>query len=201
MKKIFPNHLVDNVDDAFVSGKGNKLNKSNYKLNKLVPSTDLGIPTLQSDVSTLQLENLEATGTLTTAQIKALNATPITLIDAPGTGKTIVVDEIQLFLDYNSATYVAGAGEDLVFQYATGNVAIASIDNDAVAFLTATADAHWLGQPVGIYAASVAGTGDGVLLTTIDNEAIEVTIASGEVATGDSPIKWKIKYHVVTNLS
>lgn len=191
MKNILASHLVDAVDDAYLTGKGHKLNKSNYKLNKLVPSTDLGIQNIQQEVE----------GTLTSAQILALNGTPVTLIPAPGTGKTIIVDEIQLFLDYNSATYVAGAGEDLVFQYVTGNVAIASIDNDAVAFLTASADAHWLGKPVGIYAASVAGTGDGVLLTTIDNEGIEVTIASGEVATGNSPIKWKIKYHVVTNLN
>lgn len=189
MKKVFPNHLVNVVDDNAVTGKGTKLNKGNRQL--AVPSTDLGIPAIQ----------VEATGTITSAQILALNATPITLIPAPGVGKTIIVDEIQLFLDYNSATYVAGAGEDLTFQYETSNVGIAVIDNDAVAFLTATASAHWLGKPVGIYAVSVAGTGDGVLLSTIDNEGIEVTIATGEVATGNSPIKWKIKYHVVTNLA
>lgn len=201
-KKVLFSHLTETVDDNFVSGKGQKINKSNYKLNTLVPIDDLGIDDiangLQYNIDAIQLV---ATGTLTSAQILALNATPITLIAAPGANKTIIVDEIQLFLDYNSATYVAGAGEDLTFQYATGNVGIAAIDNDAVTFLTASADAHWLCKPAGIYAASVAGTGDGVLLTTIDNEGIEVTIASGEVATGDSPIKWKIKYHVVTNLS
>lgn len=191
MKKIIPNHLVDVVDVNFVSGKGTKLNKSNFKTGPLTPYTDLGI----SDIQQI------ASGTLTSAQILALNANPITLIPAPGVGKTIIVDEIQLFLDYGTAAYVAGAGEDLTFQYVTGNVAIAAIDNDAVTFLTAAADAHWLGKPNGVYAVSVAGTGDGVLLTTIDNEGIEVTIAVGEVITGNSPIKWKIKYHVVASLS
>ncbi len=142
-----------------------------------------------------------ATGTISSAEVLALNATPITLIAAPGAGKTIIVDEIQLFLDYGSADYAADAGEDLTFQYATGNVAIAAIDNDAVAFLTASADAHWFGQPGAVYDVQAAATGDGVLLTTIDNEAIEVTIATGEVITGDSPIKWRIKYRVIDSLT
>lgn len=146
-------------------------------------------------------QGLVATGSITSAEILALNATPKVLISAPGAGKVVIVDEIQLFLDFNSAAYVAGAGEDLQFEYVTGGVDIAAIDNDAVAFLTASADAHWFGKNFGVYDAAAAASGDGVLLGTIDNEGVQVTILSGEVATGDSPIYYKIKYRIIDLLS
>ena len=149
----------------------------------------------------IELTQLVATGTITTGEILALNATPKTLIASPGANNVIVVDEIQLFLDFNTAAYVADAGEDITFQYATGNTVVASIDNDNVVLLTAVADAHWIGRPNALYDVQAAGTGDGILLTNIDDEAIEVTIAAGEVITGDSPILWKIKYHIVTYLT
>lgn len=142
----------------------------------------------------------EATGTIASADVLQLNATPIQLIAAPGANKAIVIDEIQWFLDYGSATYVAGAGEDLTVQYSSGTD-IAVIDNDAVTFLTAGADEHWIGRNFAIYDASVAGTGDGVLLSSFDNEAVYATIASGEVATGDSDLKYRISYHVVDYLT
>jgi len=142
-----------------------------------------------------------ATGTLTSAQILALNATPITVVAAPAAGQVIIVDEIQLFLDYGSATYVAGAGEDLTLQYVTSNTDIAVIDNDAVALLTAAADAHWIGRPQALYNVGAAAAGDGVLLSDFDAEGLEFTIATGEVATGDSTLKYRISYHEVTYLT
>ena len=173
------------------------------RMNTTAWTTQMGdlIEDIEDDIAVLEAENLVATGTITTGEILALNATPKTLIAAPGASKAIVVDEVQLFLDYNSATYAADAGEDLTFQYATSDTVVAAIDNDAVTFLTAGADAHWLGRPQALYDVQAAGSGDGVLLSGFDNEAIEVTIATGEVITGDSPIKWSIKYHVVDYLT
>lgn len=141
-----------------------------------------------------------ATGTVATGDVLALNATPVELIAAPGANKAIVVDEIQLFLDHGGTDYAADAGEDLTIEY-SGGTDIAVIDNDAVTFLTASADAHWLGKNFALYDASVAGTGDGVLLSGFDNEAVNMTIATGEVITGNSDIKYKITYHVVDYLT
>ncbi len=142
-----------------------------------------------------------ATGTLSTGEILALNATPIVAIAAPGAGKTIVVDEVQLFLDYNSATYVAGAGEDLVLEYTTGSVAIMTLDSDAdLSFLVASADLQTVHKP-DFYNSDNAKVIFGKDLAGIDNDAVAFTILSGEVATGDSPIKYKITYHIVDNLT
>jgi hypothetical protein len=126
----------------------------------------------------------------------ALNAVPKVLIAAPGAGKAIVVEEVQMFLDFEAAAYVADAGEDLTIAYSGGTV-VASVDNDAVAFLTAAADEHLFAKCDQLYTIGASGAGDGVLLTAIDNEAVQVSIASGEVITGDSDIKYSIKYKVV----
>lgn len=48
-----------------------------------------------------------ATITLTSAQILALNTTPITIVAAPGANKTIVVKSAMARLNYNTTTYTA----------------------------------------------------------------------------------------------
>lgn len=163
-------------------------------VSETMTNKTLTSPTINSD------QYLEASGTIATGDVLTMNATPIELIAAPGAGKAIVVDEVQFFLDFNSAAYVAAAGEDLTVEYG-GGTDIAVIDNDAVALLTAAADAQWIGKNFAIYDASVAGTGDGVLLGGFDNEAVNASIATGEVATGDSPLKYLVKYHVVTYIA
>lgn len=147
--------------------------------------------------STGTLEAVQyASGTLTTEQVLALNAAPITLITAPGENKMIVVDEVQLFLDFNSAAYVADAGDDLTLQYATSNTAVWTSDNDSDAFLTAAADARLFAK-VDSYNTTSGASFD---MDDGDNEAIEITIANGEVITGDSPIKYQIKYRIINLL-
>ena len=133
----------------------------------------------------------EVSGTLTSAQLLAMNATPQVVIAAPGAGKAIIVDEVELFLDYNSAAYAADAGEDLVLQYTTGGVDIAVWD-DADTIIEGSADTRRLHK-----------TGDTLFPATfdpltIDNESVEFAILSGEWATGDSPILYRIKYRELT---
>lgn len=131
----------------------------------------------------------ETTGTLSSAQLLAMNATPIELIEAPGAGKAIIVDEIELFLDFNSAAYDAGAGEDLVIRYDTSATAIATWD-DADRIVEGTEDERDLVKP-----------DTDLDLDDADDEGVEAAILSGEWATGDSPIKYRIRYRVVTLLT
>jgi hypothetical protein len=49
---------------------------------------------------------------ISSAEMLALEATPKTLIAAPGAGKTIVLDYAIFFLDYNSAAYASVGGSD-----------------------------------------------------------------------------------------
>ena len=130
---------------------------------------------------------VEATGTITSAEILALNATPKELLAAPAAGYVHIVEEIELLLDYDSAAYVADAGEDLTIEY-SGGTDLITFDNDSNDFLVGTADERRLIKPT-IY--------DEIDLATIDAEAINATILVGEVATGDSDVKWRIRYRTV----
>ena len=145
-------------------------------INPIVIAADSGIVT--ADV------------TLTTEQILALNATPVELVAAPGALKAIDVVSIQAFLDYNSAAYAGiAAGEDLAFRYTDGSGAIVA-SLEVTGFLDLTADAYRMTRPIN----SSALTG-GHALTA--NAALMAHMLVGEIITGNSPLKLRIRYRTV----
>lgn len=127
-----------------------------------------------------------ASVTITAAQLKALNTTPISLIAAPGEGYALALDSAVLFLDYGTAAYDGiAAGEDLNIRYTDGSGAlVATIETDP--FLTATADALRYVQPTTAAA-----------ITPVANAALVLYMATGNIATGDSPLKLKLYYRVI----
>lgn len=135
---------------------------------------------------------VEVSGTLTSAQLLAMNATPQVVISAPGAGKAIIVDEVELFLDYNSAAYAADAGEDLVLRCTTTTSTIFAQWDDADTIIEGSADTRRLYK---CGETTYPATFDPL---TADNESVEFAILVGEWATGDSPIKYRIRYRIVT---
>lgn len=123
--------------------------------------------------------------TVTTGQLLALNATPKTLVAAPGAGKLLMFHRALLFLDYNSAAYDGiAAGEDLSFKYTNGSGAqVASVE--ATGFLDATADALRIAQP------------DVAAPTPVANAALVLHMLTGEIATGNSPLIVRTFYSVL----
>lgn len=124
--------------------------------------------------------------TVSANELKALNATPKQLVPAPGAGLILVPELVQLFLDYGSAAYDGiAAGEDLNVRYTNGSGALA-VTIEATGFLDATADAYrWAIPTTG---AAVAG---------VANAALVLSMATGEIATGDSPLKVRTHYRVI----
>lgn len=124
--------------------------------------------------------------TITTGQLLALNAAPKTLVAAPGVGYAVLLVDAQLFLDYNSAAYDGiAAGEDLGIRYTDGSgQLVATIETTG--FLDATADAYRHSLP-----ATTAA------ITPVGNAALVMCLASGEVATGNSPLKVRVRYRTV----
>lgn len=124
---------------------------------------------------------------ITTAEVKALNATPITVLAAVGSGTYVEFLGAYVLLDYAAAAYDDGAGEDLVFQNLSGGAEVShSID---ATLLDGTADAVvWAGPK----AAEAAAT-----TTLVANGGFEVTIQSGEWITGDSPLKIRLYYRLI----
>lgn len=135
----------------------------------------------------------EATGTLTQADILAMNGAPVELIPAPGAGKLVIVDEIEVYHKYANAAYTAGG--DVSVQYGNGT-AIAELE-DAV--VTGAADSRHLVRPEA-YASSSSSTVD---LSGCVGEAVEITNASAAFDDGDADnvVKYRIRYRVITVLT
>jgi hypothetical protein len=73
---------------------------------------------------------------ITAAQIKALNTTPLSIVPAPGTGKVNV--PINIFLKYVFLTTAFTGSNNLEFRYTSSNGAKVSADVDASFLLSAS---------------------------------------------------------------
>lgn len=140
---------------------------------------------------------LESSGTLTQANIVAMNGTPVSLVAAQGAGTLIVVDEIELFHSYSTAAYSGGG--DVAIQYNTSAKLIEAID---VAAITTTASEQYIFKPSASYTSTVA-TSSQTDLASSANKAVEITNATAVFAAGNvaNVFKYKIRYHVVTLLT
>lgn len=130
---------------------------------------------------------ITANVTISTAELLALNATPKSLVAAPGAGKALILIDAQLMLDYNTVAYAGiAAGEDLEVRYTNGSgQLVATVETTG--FLDATADAYRH-----VYPASAAA------ITPVDNAALVLDLAAGEIITGNSPLKVRVRYREIT---
>jgi hypothetical protein len=106
---------------------------------------------------------------LTNANIKALNATPIELIAAPGADKFIEVISAKLILDYGSEVFTESA-DNLILAYDDGTTQVGDTI-EATGFIDQSADTvtNWIGVKDGIVSAalsvnknvSISNSGDG----------------------------------------
>lgn len=123
---------------------------------------------------------------LTANQVKALVATPQTLVAAPGEGLAIVPELVVFELDYNSVAYTASGGTDAVVRFASGSTAIMTVE--ATGNLTVSADR--------VFAAAPAYSPSSPQLLK-ENSAVQLTVTGAELATGNSPVKVRTYYKVV----
>lgn len=122
---------------------------------------------------------------VSSAELLALNATPKTIVAAPGAGIVLVPLMIAVVLDFVSAAYAGiAAGEDLVLRYTDGSGA-AAFTVEATGFLDAVADAIRLGAIAAAQAAAI---------TPVANAPLVLHMSTGEVTTGDSPLRVKLWY-------
>ena len=127
--------------------------------------------------------------TVTTAQVLALNATPITLVAAPGALKAIIVDHIELYMDYAGTQYVDDAGDDLAFSYTDGSGIQVCPPIDGADFIGLAADAY--AYTPGVEPNAVQG------MVPVVNAAVVISMLTGEVITGDSDIIVHTYYRIV----
>jgi hypothetical protein len=121
--------------------------------------------------------------TISTGELLALNATEKTLIAAPGAGKVLVPELIQFHYDFATTAYAGiAAGEDINIRYTdSSGVIVATLE--VTGFLDGTADEYRTLRPLADAAKEPAA-----------NAALVAHMASGEITTGDSPLKCRIFY-------
>ncbi len=174
-----------------VGGEGVVINNDGgTRVGYLAPG---GAAMVHCDGTSLRVYNLTSdgevlitTGTIPTAQVAAMNATPQQMVPAPGAGRFLQPEWVHWFLDFNSAAYNAAAsGDTLVARYTNGSGAILTdaVAGDAIG--AASADYHTIVSRV-------------PEVIPVANAAIVAHITTGEWGTGDSPLKYEIGYRIRT---
>lgn len=126
---------------------------------------------------------------LSSANLLALRATPITLVSAPGAGKVLEFCGAVLLLDATATAYVESAA-NLGIKYTNGSGAKVSDDIEATGFIDQTTDTMTTARPK--LDAIVAKAG-------CENQALVLhNLGAGEYTTGTGTMRVKTAYRVWT---
>ena len=116
---------------------------------------------------------------LTSAQILALNTTPITLVPAPGAGRAIIPINVVARLTYNSVAYATNTSMEIRYTNGSGTVLTSA---SLAALLTAVANKT---QAVDM---------TGSEFTALPNAPIVVDVATGNPTAGNSTVEFTVFY-------
>src|SRR5262245_4391760 len=133
------------------------------------------------------------TVSLTSAQIKAIRATPITMVAAPGAGRILEFVSAILLLDYGGTNVFTEAGNNLAVRYTDGSGAIVSQTIEMTGFIDQSADT----------ATSAEAKIDAIVAKTgCENQALVLHNTSGAEIAGnagaDNVVRVKVTYRTHT---
>lgn len=132
-----------------------------------------------------------ATVSLTSAQVKALAATPIQLVAAPGAGKVVKLMGAQLKLVYGGTNAFTEAGDNLVINYTNAAGVAVSQVIEMTGFIDQTASMYTNAEPA-INAIVTAAASENQALVLWNNNA---EIAGN--AANDNTLEVSIAYRIV----
>lgn len=194
---------VQNVSNKLLSTEVGSLNPSETKTVEMSPEkaykaaqalktmVDAGHVKVTVFEEAARLDEVELPGmvsfvdvTVTSAELLALNATPKTLVAAPGAGKILVFEGAVLTMDYKSAAYAVDLGDDLAVKYTNGSgTAVAQCE--ATGLLDQTSDqVRWI-RPF------AAASGDSSI-TPVANAPLVLHMLGSEATTGNSDVKLRV---------
>ncbi len=124
---------------------------------------------------------------LTSAQILALNSTPITLVTTTVGGTALVLQSLVFEMNGTSTTYTAGGALSVVYHGFATNVLAGTIPSTVVS----TASSGALGN---VNAYEALGTG----LIVVPNCGLDITNATTNFTTGTGTAKVFVNYYIIT---
>ncbi len=143
-----------------------------------------------------------ATGTLDDDDIKAMYAAPVMLIGAPGGGKAIVVENMEILHSYDDTVYADGGVWGIQY-HTTIHFGGTNLSWFAATYLTDASDSHTYGIPE----TNISNTGsifaNGLDFTDIENQGVYISNITGAFTGGAATnvIKWRIIYKEITILN
>ncbi len=141
---------------------------------------DTGLSSITLADDQLKIANI----TVTAAELKALNASPKTLIAAPGAGKAIVLDDVTFNFTYVAPQYTAGG--DLEIRYNSVASNYFQLPTETLV-IRGTAN----------FSYQYTRNGGGYSYPKI-NDPIILKNAGTEFATGNGTAKVILKYRIIT---
>lgn len=172
---------------AVSASTGNGLGKA---LTATAVAGELVTVLLESGSTAGEDEIFTATGTIATAAVKTMFATPVSIVAAPGAAFYIEPVSMHWFLDFGTAAYDSAAAADLLgakYTNASGAQILQTVAGNV--FGNASADAHICVNR----ATSIVPVANAAVVATID-------VSEWFAAAGDSPLKYEFKYRVRTLL-
>jgi hypothetical protein len=133
----------------------------------------------------------QITKTITSAQVLALNATPIEVIPAPASGYAHIINRVTVHKPAGTAYAGIAAGEDLVLKYTDGSGAQACGVIETTGFLDQTTVQT---RVVGFPGSTSTTASDVAPVTTA---AVVAHLLVGEITTGDSPLYVRVDYDTI----
>ena len=167
------------------------ITRSQTELGKAIPALDHNKPGYDRDVDSVHSDDLApetiqyAEVEITSAELLALAATPITVVAAPGAGKVLEFVSATVILDKGATAYDdAAADGDLAIRFTDGSGVIVSTTLDADTFIDGATDQIRTLKPL---TTDITPVADAVLV--LDNTGAEFT-------GGDGVLRVKVAYRV-----
>lgn len=140
----------------------------------------------------------EVSGTLSQANIIAMNATPVTILPAASSTSAYIVESVEFFHSYSTAAYTGGG--DITVQYDSGASVLMLLD---VTLVTATSNLKVYAEPILYTLDAGTGTGTGFNLSAAAGKSLSISNATAAFAAGNASnvLKYKIRYKTISVLS
>lgn len=130
--------------------------------------------------------------TVTSAELLALNATPIEVVAAPGADKAVVFEGAVIHKPAGTAYGGIAAGEDLSFKYTDGSGLEVGVCETTGFLDQTTAQTRVVRPQTGALSAGTVSS-----FTPVANAAMVLHLLVGEITTGDSDLLLRVYYRVV----